>query len=293
MFPSWRGGIVEETFNLLYRVMGVLLPFEWVAHDFMKRALLASVLIAPTAAAMGIHVVNFRMSFFSDAISHSAFTGVALGILAGLDPVFTMVIFGLFVGGGIVKVRKRSDLSVDTIIGVAFSTSVALGIVIISAKRGLTRNLHRFIYGDVLAVGEGEILLMFILAALVFAFAVAFYNRFILMAVNEEVARTKGVNTTLYEYLFSVLLALVVCVSIRVVGILLVTALIIVPAAVGRSLSRSVGELFWFSTTTALVASIAGLIFSYYQDTATGATMVLFCAVFFFFAQMIKGMRGW
>jgi zinc transport system permease protein len=231
------------------------------------------------------------MSFYSDAISHSAFTGVALGILSGIDPLITMVFFGLFVGSIIVKVRKKSDLSIDTIIGVAFSTSVALGIVIISAKRGLTRNLHSFIYGDVLAVSEGEILLMALLGMAVLFFTFYLYNHLILMAINEQVAKTKGIPTTLYEYIFSILLALVVCLSIRVVGILLVTALIIVPAAVGRMLSKSVGGLFWYSTITAVIASILGLIISYHWDTATGATMVLVCALLFFISQLLSALQ--
>ncbi len=279
---------MDDLFNMFYNFIGTVLPFEWVAHDFMKRALLASILIAPMAAAMGIHVINFRMSFYSDAISHSAFTGVALGILMGINPVLTMVMFGLLVGGIIVKVRKKSDLSIDTIIGVAFSTSVALGIVIISSKRSLTKNLHSFVYGDVLAVREVELLLIFLLAILVLLFTIFIYNRLVLMAVNEQVAKTSGINTSLCEYAFSVLLTLVICMSIRVVGILLVTALVIVPAAVGRTLSNNVGQLFWFSTITALIASISGLIVSYYWDTATGATIVLICAIFFFTAQFYK-----
>lgn len=282
---------MEEFIGLICSGIGFFLPFEWVEHDFMRRALLAIILIAPAAAAVGIHMINFRMSFYSDAISHSAFTGVALGILMSLDPLLTMVAFGLIVGLIIIKIKKGSQLSVDTIIGVAFSTSVALGIVIISARRGLTRNLHSFIYGDVLAVREVEIALMAFLSIAIFAFTIFMYNRLVFMAVNEKVAKTRGVNTTLYEYLFSILLTLVVCLSIRIVGILLVTALIIVPAAVGRSLSKNVGELFWFSVMTALIASVAGLIFSYYWDSATGATIVLVCAAFFFMAQFVKGFR--
>lgn len=283
---------MEALFDLIYALMGIVLPFEWISHDFMKRAFIAILFMAPAAAAVGIHVVNFRMSFFSDAISHSAFTGVAIGIVAGIDPVYTLVLFGILVGVLIVKMRKKSDLSVDAIIGVAFSTSVALGIVIISAKRGLTRNLHSFIYGDLLAVTEAELLLMSFLATVVLLFSVFMYNRLILMAVSEEVSRVKGVNTTLYEYMFSILLALVVCLSIRVVGILLVTAMIIIPATIGRTLSKSAGALFWISTLTAIVSSLVGLISSYYWDTSTGATVVLASAVFFIAAQIVKGLRS-
>ena len=283
---------MEALFDMLYAFIGALLPFEWISHDFMKRAFIAILFMAPAAAAVGIHVINFRMSFFSDAISHSAFTGVAIGIVAGIDPVYTLVLFGLLVGGLIVKMRKRSDLSVDAIIGVAFSTSVALGIVIISAKRGLTRNLHSFIYGDLLAVSEAELALMALLAAVVLFFSILLYNRLILIAISEEVSRTKGINTALYEYAFSILLALVVCLSIRIVGILLVTAMIIIPATIGRTLSKSVGSLFWISTMTAILSSLAGLISSYYWDTSTGATVVLASAILFFAAQMVKAVRG-
>ena len=282
---------MESLFASLYDLVGIILPFQWASHEFMKRALIAMVLIAPMAAAMGIHVVNFRMSFYSDAISHSAFTGIALGIILGFDPLLTMVVFGLIIGALIVRVRRSSQLSVDTIIGVAFSTAVALGIVLISARRGLTRNLHSFIYGDVLAVREGEVLIMFVLALALLIYSGWLYNRLILMSINGEVARTRGINTTLQEYIFSILLALVVCLSIRVVGILLVTALIIVPAAVGRSMARSVGQLFWISTVTALISAITGLALSYYWDSATGATVVLVCASFFFIAQLATSIR--
>jgi len=277
---------MEALFAPLYDLVGLLLPFDWASHGFMKRSLLAMVLIAPTAAAMGIHVVNFRMSFYSDAISHSAFTGIALGIILGFDPLITMVVFGLVIGMLIVRVRRSSQLSVDTIIGVAFSTAVALGIVLISARRGLTRNLHSFIYGDVLAVREGEVLIMLILALTLLIYSGLLYNRLLLMSINGEVARTRGINTSLQEYVFSLLLALVVCLSIRVVGILLVTALIIVPAAVGRTMARSAGQLFWISTVTALISAVAGLALSYYWNSATGATVVLVCAGFFFIAQL-------
>lgn len=281
---------MEALFASLYDFVGMIFPFQWASHEFMKRSLIAMVLIAPTAAAMGIHVVNFRMSFYSDAISHSAFTGIALGIILGFDPLMTMVVFGLVIGMLIVRVRRSSQLSVDTIIGVAFSTAVALGIVLVSARRGLTRNLHSFLYGDVLAVREGEVLIMFVLALAVLIYSGWLYNRLILMSINGEVARTRGINTSLQEYIFSLLLALVVCLSIRVVGILLVTALIIVPAAVGRSLARNAGQLFWISTITALISAVTGLALSYYWDSATGATVVLVCAAFFFIAQLFNSL---
>src|SRR5450759_1870388 len=131
--------------------MDRLLPFAFAEPAFMKRALLALLLTAPAAAALGVPLVQHRMAFFSDAIGHSAFTGVALGVLLGVSPSWTMV---AIVAVASTLVKGRTELSSDTVIGVFFSTVVALGIAIISREKGLTRNLQAFLYGDPLAVQE-------------------------------------------------------------------------------------------------------------------------------------------
>lgn len=277
--------------NELYAVLDSLLPFAWAEPVFMKRALIAVILIGPVCAAMGVMVVNFRMAFFSDAISHSAFTGVALGVLFGIDPVYTLIGFGILVGLAIISVRQRSTLSVDTVIGVFFSFAVALGIVIISARKSLTRDLHSYLYGDVLSVGTSELLGMLILFAACAAFLYLFFNSLFLIGINERLAKATGIRVKMLEYLYALLLALVVTVSIRVIGLLLVTAMLVVPAATGRNLARTVRGMFWASVMTGLLSGVAGLIMSYYWDSATGATIILAASGLFLASQIFSVAR--
>lgn len=274
--------------DYLYGLMEVLLPLDWLQPLFMKRALLALLFMAPACASIGVLVVNFRMAFFSDAISHSAFTGVALGMLLAVNPTITMVLFGILIGLGVTNIKRRSELPTDTIIGVFLSGAVALGIVIISHKRALGRLLESFLYGDVLAINDMELVSMALLMLIVLIFIGYSYNELFLIGLNEDLAKTRGTRVTLYSYIFSVLLAAVVTVTIRAIGILLVTAMLIVPAATARNFAKSAGGMFWYSIATAVVSAMAGLFLSYKIDTATGATVILLSTVLFAVTFPIK-----
>ena len=279
---------MQLCFEAIYQVMGTLFPVGWLEWTFMKRALLAIFLITPMCAAMGVQVVNFGMAFYSDAISHSAFTGVALGILLAVDPVITMVLFGLLVGLGITGVREKSNLSPDTIIGVFFSFVVALGIVIISARKGLTRNLESVLYGDILTINNAEIVWMALLAVAVTVFLICGYNQLLFLGINRHLAQSRGIKVVFLDYLFAVLLALVVTVSIRAVGLLLVTALLVIPAATARNLARNASQMFWYAIVLSLVSGIAGLFLSYRWDSVTGATIILFGSALFIISLIAK-----
>lgn len=264
-----------------YALVDALLPFSFAEPAFMKRAILAMLLISPAAAAVGVPLVQFRMAFFSDAIGHSAFAGVALGVLLGIDPVLTMIAFGLFVAWAITMVRGKTELSPDTVIGVFFSTSIALGIAIISARKGLVRNLHSFLYGDLLTVTEAEIAWMAGLLLLVGIFLYFCLNRLLLLGVHEGFAMSLGVPVRLLEVAYALIVALVVTTAIRAVGILLVTALLVVPAAAARNIARGTAAAFWLAVAISLLSGFLGIAASYYLDTATGATVVLFTSLFF------------
>ena len=270
----------------VYGLLAVLLPWEAMQAGFMQRAFLALLLLAPMCAAMGILVVNFRMAFFSDAISHSAFTGVALGVLFQVDPRLTLIGFGLLVGLAITRMKHHSELSMDTIIGVFFATAIALGIAIISAQKGLTRNLQSFLYGDILTISDGDILWAALLFLVVMGFAAFSYNRLLFVGLSEPMAHAYGVRVKAYEYLFAAVLSLVVLFGIRAVGILLVTALLVVPAAAARNVARNAGGVFWWTLGFALFSSVAGLFTSVQWDSATGATVILFAAACFFLTAL-------
>lgn len=283
---------MEQLLFPLYDLMGILLPFPFAEPEFMKRALLAVFFIAPAAAAIGVPLVQFRMAFFSDAIGHSAFTGVALGVLLGIHPLLTMVAFGLFVAWAITQVKGRTGLSPDTVIGVFFSTVVALGIAVISARKGLTRNLQSYLYGDLLAVSGAEILWMGALSAGVALYLFLAFNRILLLGVNEGFARSLGVKARVLETSFALAVALVVTTAIRAVGILLVTALLVVPAAASRNVARGAASAFWIATAISLFSGLAGIAASYHLDTATGATIVLFAAACFGATAVVRLARG-
>jgi zinc transport system permease protein len=260
------------------------LPAHWASSpdtDFMRFALVALLFLAPACAVVGVYVVNLRMAFFSDAIAHSAFSGVALGFLlatagvSGIDPRFTLVAFGLLVGLLITAVKRRTELGADTVIGVAFSAVIALGIVIISYSPRFLRDFNHYLYGDILLLDLADLRTALLLALVVITFMVFGYNRLLLIGLNEDLARTRGVRARLYDYVFAALVVLLVTASIRITGLLLVTAMLVVPAAAARNLARSAGQMFWLASAIGLAAGAGGLIASYYLDTAAGATVIL------------------
>ena len=268
-----------------------LLPVECLHLRFMQEAFLGILLCAPLAAAAGIQVVNFRMSFFSDAIGHSAFAGVALGLLCSISPGITMPLLALQIGLGIMFLKRRSSLSSDTVIGVLFSAVVALGLALASRNPGMARDMQMFLYGDILTISVRELEIMFIVAVLFYGFEIFAFNRLIALGINPQLARTHRIHVAVYEYLHVALLALVVIFCVKAVGVLLVTALLIVPAAAARNFSQSSGKMFWIAVLTGLVSGTAGLLLSAqdWAGTAAGAAIVL-CACGIFVLSLFYSM---
>lgn len=276
-----------------YDLLARLLPFEVLQARFMQQALLGLLLVAPMAAAMGVQVINFRMAFFADAIGHSAFAGVALGLIFAVSPSWTMPLFGLAVGLAIMALQRRSSLSTDTVIGVVFAAVMAFGLAMVSRDRGVARDLQRFLYGDILTITEPELLVLGLLFLTVMVFQAWGYNRLLYVSLNPVVASVHRVPVALCQYLFAGLLALVVMFSVWAVGVLLVTALLIVPAAAARNFARSAGSMFWWSLLISITAAVAGLLVSA-QDwarTATGPTVVLCGFVWFLASQVVATFR--
>lgn len=261
----------------LYALLGRLLPFDCLQARFMQQALVGLLLITPMTAAMGVQVVNFRMAFFADAISHSAFAGVALGLIFAVSPQWTMPLFGLFVGIAIMAMQRRTSLSTDTVIGVAFAGVMAFGLAIVSRDAGVARDLQRFLYGDILTISDAGILTLAALFIAVMVFQAWGYNRLLYVGLNAAVAQAHGVRVGGYQFAFAGLVALVVMLSIWAVGVLLVTALLVVPAAAARNLARSTGGMFWWAILVSTISAVVGLVISAqgWARTATGPTIVL------------------
>ena len=265
----------------IYQVLDVLLPFEFMQFTFMKNAFIAILLLTPLLGLLGTMAVNQRMAFFSDALGHSALTGIGLGILLGVsNELISMLVFGILWALLISRLKQKGRASVDTVISVFSSTSVALGLVILSQGGGFAR-YSSLLVGDVLAVTPQD--LLWLLMALVIGVIVwvFLYNPLMMTSVNPALARSRGMKTRLCEYAFVVLVALAVMLAIRWVGVMLINALLIVPAAAGRNLARtSRGHALW-SVIIALISGVGGLIAAFYLNTSAGAAIVLASALFY------------
>ena len=270
------------------------LPLDCLHVGFMQQAMLAILLLAPMTAALGVSVITFRMAFFSDAIGHSAFAGAALGLLFSLDPLFTMPAFGVLVGLCIMAVRRGSLLSADMSIGIVFSAVVAFGLAVVSRTPGMARNMTQFLYGDILTVTPAELGFLALLALAVLFFAVIGFNRLLLIALDPVMAGAQGVRVAIWQYAFAALLSLVVMMAVRAVGVLLVTALLIVPAATARNLARSAGGMFWWAQGVALFSGVAGLLLSAqsWLGTSSGATIILVACGCFLCSALLAGRQG-
>ncbi|MBA3035593.1 MAG: metal ABC transporter permease, partial [Desulfobacterium sp.] len=269
--------------STIYQIISYILPFECLKAGFMQQAMIGLILLAPMAAVMGVQVVNFRMAFFSDAISHSAFAGVALGLIFSVSPHWTMPLFGLLVGLAIMAVQRKSTLSSDTVIGVFFSAVIAFGLAVVSRDRSVARDMQRFLYGDILTISNNDILFLLILFIALLIFQILSYNRLLYIGINPTLAKAHSIRVATYQYYFAGLLSLIVMFSVWAVGVLLVTAMLIVPAAAARNFARSAGAMFWWALLVSLTSAITGLIISAqdWANTATGATIILVACLCF------------
>ena len=264
------------------------MPFEWSEHQFMKQALLAVILIAPLFGLIGTMVVNNKMAFFSDSLGHSALTGIALGVIVGLrDPLLSMLAFGLLMALALSFLKRTSNVSTDTLIAVLSSTAMALGIVILSRGGGFAK-YSSYLIGDILSITTEGIVALALVFGLVLVYWYFMFNNLLLVSINPTMARSRGVSVTLTESLFMILVAVLVTISIQWVGIFIINALLILPAATARNLARNMRSYHLMSVTVSLVAGIAGLLISYYWETAAGATIVLCNTVLFLISWLIS-----
>jgi len=266
----------------LYAVMDALLPFEWLHYTFMKNALLAMLLIAPLFGLLGTMAVDNKMAFFSDALGHSALTGIAIGVVLGWEnQMAAMLLFGILWAVLITFVKHHSKMSADTIISVFSSTSIALGLVVLS-RGGAFAKYSSVLVGDVLSISQPD--LVYLLAALIAAAVVwlLLFNPLMITSVNSPLARSRGVRSRLTEYAFTILVAIAVMVSIRWVGVMLINSLLILPAAASRNVARNAAGYMRLSVLISMVCGVCGLVLSYYLDTSAGAAVVLLCALVYF-----------
>ncbi len=275
----------------IYAVMDALLPLEALQFTFMKNALLAILLLTPLLGLLGTMAVNQQMAFFSDALGHSALTGVGLGILLGVgSDLVSMLVFGVIWAVLICRIKQTGAASTDTVISVFSSTSVAAGLLILS-RGGSFAKYSSLLIGDVLAVTPLDLLWLLLALVIGVALWMAMYNSLLLSSVNAPLARSRGVMTRLTECAFVVLVAVAVMLAIRWVGVMLINALLILAAAAGRNLARTSRQHAAWSVAIALVSGVAGLLSAYAWDTSAGAAIVLYAAACYALSLLARTLR--
>ena len=275
----------------LYGILGAILPLEAYQYTFMKNAFLAVLLLTPLLGLLGTMAVNHQMAFFSDALGHSALTGIGLGIILGLrNDLVAMLVFGIIWAILICVIKQSGSASADTVISVFSSTSVAAGLLIL-ARGGKFAKYSSLLIGDILAVTPADLLWLLIALVVTLVLWGLLYNALLLTSVDSFLARSRGVRTRLVEIAFVVMVAVAVMLSIRWVGVMLINALLILPAAAGRNLARSSRQHAAWSVGLALFSGLAGLTLSYYLDTSAGASIVLVSALCYAVSLAVRGAR--
>lgn len=277
--------------NFLYNVLETILPFSWLEPNFMKNAFLSILVATPLFGGLGCFVVSNRMAFFSDAIGHSALTGVAIGVILGLqDPIISMIAFSLLLGFVIISVKTKGKASADSIIGVFSSVSSALGIMLLSSTGNFSK-YQKYLIGDILSIRPSEIILLLCVAVVTLVLWILLYNKMLLTNLHKTLARSRGIKTFLIEQSFALITALIVTVSIRWTGLLMINSLLVLPASASRLVSRSSRSYMLFSVLISMFSGMVGLILSFYIGTATGATVVLVNAVLFLVCLLISAIK--
>ena len=270
-----------------------LLPFEMLHWDFMKNALLAILLMAPLFGLMSTMIVTGRMSFFSDALGHSAFTGIAIGCICGVAfPLWVAVAFSVVFALLFSYVRSRSNQAADTLIGVFSSTAVALGIFIATINGGSFTKYNKYLIGDILSITPTEIGALAVVFLCVAVFWVLYSNRLALTSVYPQLASSRGIPVHISQAIFTTAIAIVVTLTISSVGLLILNSLLVLPAAASRNVSRNMKQYHFFSVLFALIAGLGGLICSYHLETSAGAAISLMLALIFAISFCLRKVRA-
>ena len=266
--------------NIWYALWEAL-PIEMLHWQFMQNALLALLLLAPLFGLLSTMIVTGRMSFFSDALGHSAFTGIAIGCICGLAPTAVAVAFSVAFALLFSYVRSRSNQAADTLIGVFSSTAVALGIFIATLGGGSFTKYNKYLIGDVLSVTPAEIGILAIVLACVAVFWVFFGNRLVLVSIHPQLAASRGLKVKSTQTGFTVCIAVVVTLAINWVGLLMLNSLLVLPAASARNVAKNLRQYHALSVLFALTAALVGLTVSYWLGASTGAAISLCLALIF------------
>lgn len=262
------------------------------SYEFMQNAVAAALLASVACGVIGTYVVVKRIGFISGGIAHAAFGGIGLGYYLGISPLLGLIPFSLVSAIGIGLLSKRANVAEDTAIGAFWAAGMALGVIFIGLTPGYAPNLFSYLFGNILTVPRTDLYMMAGLDALIVAVVFSFYKEFLAVSFDEEYAEVSGLNTMFLYLLQLSLIALTVVILVRVVGIVMVIALLTIPPAIARNFSRNLFSMMALSALLSACFTLAGLWFSYLFDTASGAMIILVAALAFTAVHLVKVMFG-
>lgn len=256
--------------------------------DFLIRALIAGLLVALIAGPLGVFILWRRMAYFGDTLSHSAILGVALGLLLSINIKFGILFSTILVAGLLIYSQRQKKLASDTMLGIISHSALSLGLVLISFVEGVRVNIEAWLFGDILAVSWYDITYIAIGVGVVILVLLAIWKSLLSLTVHEELALVEGVNVSLISAIYTLLIALLVAIAMKIVGALLITALLIIPAAAARQFSKTPEQMALFSIAMGMLAVISGLVASFYADTPAGPSIVVFATILFLMTQAVR-----
>jgi zinc transport system permease protein len=258
---------------------------------FLQRALIAGVVSSILCAFVGVFVVTRKMAFFANAVAHSSLTGIAIGFLANTNPFGTAIGFGALVGVGIIYLYRKSLLFIDTIIGIFLPTSMALGIILIGFVKGYKPSLLSYLFGDILAVTKSDLYIISILSLISLLFLGAFFQEIIVISLDEDWAHVKGMAVNPIDYAFFVILSLIIVVSTKIVGIILVSALIVIPPASAMNIAKNFRQTMIYSVMFGITSAVIGIWLSYIFNISTGPSIVVTAGLIFIITLILRRKR--
>ena len=264
---------------------------DLLQYAFMQRALIAGVVIGTVCAVVGVYVVLKGISFIGAGIAHASFGGVALGFALGINPVLAAVVFCLFVAWAVGLVARRGEMKEDTAVGVFFAATMALGILVIGMMRGYQVDLFSYLFGSILAVTRQDLWMSATLGAVVLLTVAVLYKELLFVTFDPEMAAVVGVPASRVHFVLLGLIALTVVLSMKVVGIVLVSALIVTPAAAAYQLTEDFRTMMALSVLTGIFSATGGLLLSYWLNTGSGATIVVLTTLVFLLAVALSPRR--
>ncbi len=268
---------------------------EPLGYAFMVRGLVAAVMVGIVCAVMGTYVVLRGMAFFGDALAHAILPGIAVGYLVGggeREPLFWWALIAAILSSlGIGAISRTTKIKEDTAIGIIFAGTFALGVALISTVRSYSVDLAHFLFGDVLGVRNGDLLLIAIFGGIVLLAILAFYKEFMVLSFDPILATTLRLPVRLLEILLLILIAVTIVVSLQTVGVALMVAMLVTPAATAYLLTKRLPVMMAISATIASVSGVIGLYLSYYLSIASGAAIVLTCTAIFGLVWGIQSLR--